>query len=74
MCWPVQYSSGPWFRFLIGAGRADPLVPVSDVERLAAMLEEGGAEVTLHWEHAGHQLTPGDIDVARAWLAPAGAA
>ena len=61
-------------RVLIGAGRADPLVPVSDVERLAAMLEEGGAEVTLHWEHAGHQLTPGDIDVARAWLAPAGAA
>jgi len=61
-------------RVLIEAGRADPLVPVSDVERLAAMLEEGGAEVTLHWEHAGHQLTPGDIDVARAWLAPAGAA
>lgn len=61
-------------RVLIGAGRADPLVAISDVERLAAMLEEGGAEVTLRWEHAGHQLTPGDVDAARAWLASAGAA
>lgn len=61
-------------RVLVGSGRADPLVPVSEVERLAAMLEEGGAEVTLHWERAGHQLTPGDIDTARAWLARPGAA
>jgi predicted esterase len=60
-------------RVLIGSGRADPLVPAADVERLAAMLQEGGAEVTLHWEGAGHQLTPGDIDAARAWLTPPGA-
>lgn len=58
-------------RVLIGSGRADPLVPAPDVERLAAMLQEGGAEVTVHWERAGHQLTPGDIDASRAWLAPA---
>jgi predicted esterase len=30
-------------RVLIGSGRNDPLVPVSEVERLAAMLQEGGA-------------------------------
>ena len=61
-------------RVLIGSGRADPLVPVSDVERLAAMLEEGGAEVTMHWENAGHQLTQGDVDAARAWLRHPGVA
>ena len=61
-------------RVLIGSGRGDPLVPVSDVERLAAMLEEGGAEVTIHWENAGHQLTQGDVDAARAWLRQPGAA
>ena len=61
-------------RVLIGSGRADPLVPVSDVERLAAMLEEGGAEVTVHWENAGHQLTQGDVDAARAWLDQRGVA
>ena len=51
-----------------------PLVPVSDVERLAAMLEEGGAEVRIHWENAGHQLTQGDVDAARAWLRQPGVA
>ena len=56
-------------RVLIGSGRADPLVPASEVERLAAMLQEGGAEVTVHWESAGHQLTSGDLDAGRTWLA-----
>ena len=61
-------------RVLIGAGRADPVVPVSEVERLAALLQEGGADVTLEWADGGHQLTPGDIEAAQAWLASAGAA
>ena len=55
-------------RVLIGSGRADPLVPVAQVERLAAMFREGGAEVTVHWEGAGHQLTTGDLDAGRIWL------
>jgi predicted esterase len=60
-------------RVLIGSGRADPLVPVSEVERLAAILQEGGAEVTVHWENAGHQLTSGDLDAGRMWLGREGA-
>jgi len=59
---------------LMGSGRADPLVPVSDVERLAAMLEEGGADVMVHWSPGGHQLTAGDLEAARAWLVREGAA
>lgn len=61
-------------RVLIGAGRSDPLVPRSEVERLAGLLTTAGAEVAVHWEPGGHQLTPGDVTAARAWLAGESAA
>ena len=61
-------------RVLIGAGRSDPLVPPSEVERLAAILVTAGAEVSVHWEPGGHQLAPGDVAAARAWLAGEAAA
>jgi predicted esterase len=56
-------------RVLVGAGRQDPLVPVGEANRLAQMLEAAGADVSLHWEAAGHQLTQGDVTAARLWLA-----
>ena len=59
-------------RVFIGAGRTDPLVPAAEAERLAGMLRGAGAAVTLHWEGGGHQLTPGDVTAARAWLTSEG--
>jgi len=53
----------------VGAGRTDPLVPAAQVERLAAVLRDAGAEVTVHWEPGGHAIAPGEIEAARAWLA-----
>ena len=53
----------------IGAGREDPLVAPAQVERLAALLRAGGADVTVHWEPGGHTIAPGEITAARAWLA-----
>jgi phospholipase/carboxylesterase len=53
----------------IGAGRADPISPAPEVERLAEILQRAGAEVTLHWHSGGHELTPGEVSAARAWLA-----
>lgn len=53
----------------IGSGRHDPIVPVAEAERLAALLRRAGAPVTLHWEAGGHRLTQGDLDAAREWLA-----
>jgi predicted esterase len=50
------------------AGRRDPIVSPQETERLRRLLVEAGAEVTLHWEPAGHDLTPADIAVAREWL------
>lgn len=56
----------------IGAGRRDPLVPVTRVERLAGLLREAGAEVTLHLEEGGHAITGSEVEAARAWLARLG--
>jgi len=55
-------------RVFIGAGQADPLVPVAQVEALASLYEAANAEVSLHWEAGGHQITMAEIDAARTWL------
>ena len=55
-------------RVLISSGEHDPIVPVENARRLAAMLQAAGADVTLRFESAGHALTRGDIEAAKAWL------
>jgi len=52
----------------IGAGRADPIAAPLQAERLAAILREAGADVTLHWEPGGHTLTRRELDAARQWI------
>lgn len=61
-------------RVLLSEGRSDPIVPADNAARLAAILRESGAEVTLEWQTASHQLVRRDLDVARAWLAGMSAA
>jgi predicted esterase len=53
---------------LLSSGTQDPIVPVENAERLAAMLRKAGANVTLRFEPAGHSLALGDIKAAREWL------
>ena len=53
----------------IGAGRTDPIVPVGQVEQLAAMLRSAGADVTVHWEAGGHAVAKGEVAAAREWIA-----
>jgi phospholipase/carboxylesterase len=53
---------------LISAGRADPIVPTTSVERLEVLLKEAGASVDLAWQPAGHGLTKGDVEAASAFL------
>ena len=55
-------------RVLMLSGRQDPLVPPSQSERLATILQSSGADVTLEWSPGGHQLTQGDVTAAAAWL------
>jgi predicted esterase/catechol 2,3-dioxygenase-like lactoylglutathione lyase family enzyme len=53
----------------IGAGRQDTMVPAALTERLAELLREAGANVTIHWEPGGHAIAPGEIAAAQKWLA-----
>lgn len=55
-------------RVLISSGKRDPIVPVENAQRLAAMLQAGGANVMLRFEPAGHALVFGDIEAAGKWL------
>jgi predicted esterase len=52
----------------IGAGDQDPIVPSSETKRLAELLRDAGADVTIHFAKAGHGLTNGDLEAARLWL------
>jgi predicted esterase len=54
---------------LLSNGRSDPLVSADETERLAALLRSAGADVTVSWQHAGHELTDRDVMTAREWLA-----
>jgi predicted esterase/catechol 2,3-dioxygenase-like lactoylglutathione lyase family enzyme len=53
----------------IGAGRNDPIAPAATAERLAELLRQAGADVTLHWQHAGHTVTKDELDAAQRWIA-----
>ncbi len=52
----------------VGAGTRDPIAPLAQAERLAALLADAGADVTLHREPSGHTLTDHELAAARAWL------
>ena len=56
-------------RVFLGAGRQDAMAPPEETERLAALLREAGADVTLHWQPGGHGLTREEAQAAAEWLA-----
>ncbi|MDX8046852.1 alpha/beta hydrolase [Gracilibacillus sp. S3-1-1] len=53
----------------ITAGTNDPICPASETEDLQALLQSAGADVTVHWEQNGHQLTFTEVAAAKEWLA-----
>ncbi|GAA0603534.1 alpha/beta hydrolase [Virgibacillus siamensis] len=54
-------------RVFIGAGTNDPICSARESENLTSLLENAGADVELHWENRGHQLTPGEVKAAALW-------
>jgi predicted esterase len=52
----------------LGAGRRDPIASEEETERLAALLRQSGADVTLAWQPGGHALTQKEADAAAFWL------
>ncbi|RLQ96075.1 alpha/beta hydrolase [Falsibacillus albus] len=55
-------------RTFIGAGENDPLIPVEETNELVRLLSGADADVEMHWERNGHQLSSGEIGAARKWL------
>ena len=49
-------------------GRVDPMAPPEQAERLAALLTDAGAAVTLDWHDHGHRLGPAQLAPAQAWF------
>lgn len=54
---------------LLETGLYDAVAMAGQTARLRALLERAGALVTEHSEQSGHQMTQGDIEAARRWLA-----
>src|SRR6266566_5706879 len=55
-------------RVWIGAGTNDPIIPMSETKALDELLRNAGADVTIRYFQAGHELTMADVESAREWL------
>jgi predicted esterase len=54
---------------LLSAGEMDPIIPPPLTTRLAELLRQGGADVTLSWLPTGHGLVQQEIEAAGVWFA-----
>ena len=52
----------------IAAGTQDSIAGRDQPEQLAAILEGGGADVSLFWHKGGHELGSDDVEAAKTWL------
>jgi phospholipase/carboxylesterase len=55
-------------RVWIGAGSEDPIIPTSQTKRLADLLRGAGADVTIRFFDASHNLTSDEVEAAQHWL------
>jgi len=51
----------------IAAGTNDPICSPAETLELVKLLKEAHADVQLHWENNGHQLTNTEVEAAREW-------
>ncbi|WP_440604193.1 alpha/beta hydrolase [Bacillus sp. GB_SG_008] len=51
----------------IAAGSNDPICSSMESEELQTLLEKANANVTIHWENRGHQLTVSEVEAAAQW-------
>ncbi|HMF75572.1 MAG TPA: alpha/beta hydrolase, partial [Bryobacteraceae bacterium] len=65
---PEEKPSLHGTRVLLAAGKRDPIARPDQPRKLAAILEEAGATVLLHWHDGGHEIGQDDMTAARLWL------
>lgn len=51
----------------ITAGKNDPICPPEETNEFQLLLEKANADVRVHWESNGHQLTYSELDAAAEW-------
>ncbi|MDQ0231839.1 alpha/beta hydrolase [Metabacillus malikii] len=51
----------------IAAGTNDPICSPQESTDLQSLFENAHANVKIHWENRGHQLTMGEVDAAAEW-------
>ncbi|QNF29979.1 alpha/beta hydrolase [Metabacillus elymi] len=51
----------------IAAGTNDPICSPMESSELQSLLEKANADVELHWENRGHQLTVEEVEAAAQW-------
>lgn len=52
----------------IGAGKNDPLCSPAETLELSQLLKEAHADVHVHWENNGHQLSGSEIHQSATWF------
>jgi phospholipase/carboxylesterase/glyoxalase family protein len=66
---PAQLPDLAGLPVFLSGGRTDTMIGPDQTQRLAAVLQEANARVTLHWTPGGHSLSTGEATAARDWLA-----
>ena len=51
----------------MGSGTNDPIIPRAETEELAKYFVDAQANLHLHWENYGHQLTATEVEAAVQW-------
>ncbi|WP_453996106.1 alpha/beta hydrolase [Bacillus nitroreducens] len=51
----------------IAAGTNDPICSPTESTELQSLLEKANADVEIHWENRGHQLTLTEVEAAAQW-------
>src|SRR5699024_8121415 len=54
-------------KVLITAGTNDPMCTPEESEDLFTLLKAANADVAIHWENNGHQLTQTEMAAAKEW-------
>jgi phospholipase/carboxylesterase len=66
--WEPDLAGRAGLPVLIAHGRNDPVIGVEQARRARDLLVEGGLEVDYRESEAAHNIDPGDIPRAMAWL------
>jgi len=65
---PVKRPNLDGVNVLVCSGKHDEIIAPEESFRLAEMLHESCATVSLHWSGSGHGLSTADLEAAQKWV------